>query len=76
MTPIRSPLQAQIVQWQVAPGDSVQAGALLVILEAMKMEHEVRAEHAGSVGELFFANGDVVNEEGVLLNLTVQSIKI
>ena len=76
MTPIRSPLQAQIVQWQAAPGDSVQAGALLVILEAMKMEHEVRAEHAGSVGELFFANGDVVNEEGVLLNLTVQSIKI
>ena len=31
-------------------------------MEAMKMEHEVRAEHAGCVGELFFANGDVVAE--------------
>ena len=76
MTPIRSPLQAQIVQWQVASGDSVQPGDLLVILEAMKMEHEVRAEHAGCVGELFFANGDVVAEGDLLLNLNVQSFKI
>ena len=49
MTPIRSPLQAQIVQWLVVPGDAVQAGDLLVILEAMKMEHEVRAGHSRSV---------------------------
>ena len=76
MTPVRAPLQAQIVQWQVASGNPVQAGDLLVILEAMKMEHEVRAEHAGSVGELFFANGDVVAEGDLLLNLTVQSIEI
>ena len=75
MTPVRAPLQAQIVQWQVASGNPVQAGDLLVILEAMKMEHEVRAEHAGSVGELFFANGDVVAEGDLLLNLTVQSMK-
>ena len=75
MTPIRSPLQAQIVQWLVVPGDAVQAGDLLVILEAMKMEHEVRAGHSGCVGELFFAQGDVVAEGGVLLNLTVQGIE-
>src|SRR5665647_2661341 len=56
MTVIRSPLQAQIVRWQVQKGDSVKAGDLLVILEAMKMEHEIRAEHAGRVSELFFAN--------------------
>jgi biotin carboxyl carrier protein len=43
MTELRSPLQAQIVQWFVAPGDTVRAGDVLVILEAMKMEHEVRA---------------------------------
>ncbi|MDP1998715.1 MAG: acetyl-CoA carboxylase biotin carboxyl carrier protein subunit, partial [Rhodoferax sp.] len=76
MTSIRSPLQAQIVQWQVMPGDAVQTGDLLVILEAMKMEHELRAEQAGCIGELFFAKGDVVAEGDLLLNLTVQSIKI
>ncbi len=76
MTPIRSPLQAQIVQWQVAPGDAVNAGDLLVILEAMKMEHEVRAGQAGCVGELFFAKGEVVAEGELLCNLTVQSIEV
>ncbi len=69
MTEIRSPLQAQIVQWQVQPGDSVNAGDLLVILEAMKMEHEVRASHGGRVKELFFANGELVSEGDTLSNI-------
>lgn len=69
MTEIRSPLQAQIVQWQVQPGDSVQAGDLLVILEAMKMEHELRAPQAGRVSELFFADGELVAEADLLLNI-------
>jgi acetyl-CoA carboxylase carboxyltransferase component len=69
MTEIRSPLQAQIVQWQVKPGDAVHAGDLLLILEAMKMEHEVRAEHAGRVTELFFENGALVAEGDLLSNM-------
>ncbi|MEY3610566.1 MAG: hypothetical protein RJB14_288, partial [Pseudomonadota bacterium] len=32
-----------MVQWLVAPGANVNAGDVLVILEAMKMEHEIRA---------------------------------
>ncbi len=67
MTEIRSPLQAQIVQWQVKPGDTVKAGDLLVILEAMKMEHELRAAADGQVRELLFAAGDTVNEGDLLL---------
>jgi hypothetical protein len=39
MTELRSPLQAQVVQWLVARGDAVHAGDVVVILEAMKMEH-------------------------------------
>src|SRR5450759_506523 len=69
MTVIRSPLQAQIVRWQVQKGDSVKAGDLLVILEAMKMEHEVRAEHVGRLTELFFDDGALVAEGEVLGNL-------
>jgi biotin carboxyl carrier protein len=38
MQDIHSPLQAQLVQWQVQPGDAVAAGDVLVVLEAMKME--------------------------------------
>ncbi len=67
MIPIRSPLQAQIVQWLVAPGDTLRAGDVVVILEAMKMEHEVRAEVEGRVTELLFAPGEMVNADEVLL---------
>ena len=67
MTELRSPLQAQVVQWLVAPGDQVRAGDVLVILEAMKMEHEVRSPGAGRVRERLFTEGETVNEREVLL---------
>ncbi len=66
MQDIRSPLQAQVVQWLVAAGDAVAAGDVLVILEAMKMEHEIRAPHAGRVGELYFQVGEAVGEGDAL----------
>lgn len=69
MTSIRSPLQAQIVQWLVAPGDTVRRGDVVVILEAMKMEHEVRAEWDGRVTELLFAPGEAVDVGDLLLNM-------
>ncbi len=62
MQNIQSPLQAQVVQWLVAPGANVNAGDVLVILEAMKMEHEIRASAAGCVGELYFQAGETVAE--------------
>ena len=70
MQNIHSPLQAQLVQWLVAPGAAVAAGDVLVILEAMKMEHEIRAPEAGLVGELFFQAGEAVAESEVLASLT------
>ena len=73
MQNIHSPLQAQLVQWLVAPGATVAAGDVLVILEAMKMEHEIRAQQAGCVGELFFQAGEAVAEGellGVLMPVT------
>ncbi len=62
MQNIRSPLQAQVVQWLVQPGEVVAAGEVLVIVEAMKMEHEIRAPQTGRLGELFIQPGEAVNE--------------
>jgi acetyl-CoA carboxylase carboxyltransferase component len=67
MTELRSPLQAQIVQWLVAPGDAVRQGDVVVILEAMKMEHELRAEADGQIQRLLRAVGDTVDEGEILL---------
>ncbi len=69
MTELRSPLQAQIVQWLVAPGDTVRDGDVLLILEAMKMEHELRAKGDARVVELLALVGDAVNEGDVLLKM-------
>ena len=69
MTTVRSPLQAQLVQWLVDTGDTVRAGDPLVILAAMKMEHELRAESAGRVVERFFSEGETVDEGAGLLRL-------
>jgi acetyl-CoA carboxylase carboxyltransferase component len=67
MKTLRAPLQAQIVQWLVAPGDTVQPGDVLVVLEAMKMEHELRAESDARVLELLFEAGDMVQLNDQLL---------
>ncbi|WP_439589441.1 carboxyl transferase domain-containing protein [Hydrogenophaga sp.] len=64
---MRSPLAAQIVQWLVAPGDLVRTGDVLVVLEAMKMEHEVRASASARVLELFYAEGEAVQVGDELL---------
>lgn len=74
MTELRAPLQAQIVQWLVAPGDAVRAGDLVAVLEAMKMEHELRAPAAGRVRELLFAVGETV-DEGELLSILEHEVQ-
>ena len=66
-TSVRSPLQATVVQWLVTPGARFVKGDVVVILEAMKMEHEVRAEADGRVTALNFNAGDLVNEGDLLM---------
>ena len=67
MVDVRAPLQAQLVQWLVQPGDVVAAGDVLVILEAMKMEHEVRAAQPGKVLSHYFVVGELVQQGDLLL---------
>ena len=62
-----------MVQWLLQPGETVAAGDVLVILEAMKMEHEIRAPHAGQLAELYFQAGETVGEGEVLLTLAPMS---
>lgn len=58
--PITAPLAGNIVQVNVAPGEHVQQGDLVVILEAMKMETQVLASHAGVVDSVSVNAGDTV----------------
>ncbi len=68
---IKSPMAGTVVQVAVASGDAVRAGQLLLVLEAMKMEHEIRAEAEGQVLQLAVAVGDTVAEDEALVTLGV-----
>ena len=61
-----APMPGGVVRVAVAPGDEVTAGQLLVVLEAMKMEHAVHADGAGTVTAVHVAVGEQV-ETGRLL---------
>lgn len=64
-----APMNGSIVRVLVAPGQVVEAGTALVVLEAMKMEHSIRAPHEGTVKALFCQEGDMVSEGTVLVEL-------
>lgn len=68
-SPVAAPLAGTIVRVVVAAGDAVQAGQVVVVLEAMKMETEVRAVAAGKVQSVAVKAGDSVAVGDVLIQL-------
>ncbi|MFA1544146.1 acetyl-CoA carboxylase family protein [Actinomadura monticuli] len=64
---VPAPMQGTVVSVEAAEGDLVRAGAPVLILEAMKMEHVVRAGEAGVVRALAAAPGDTVAEGAPLM---------
>ncbi|MGO1692080.1 MAG: sodium-extruding oxaloacetate decarboxylase subunit alpha [Marinobacter sp.] len=67
--PVIAPLGGNIFKVLVSPGDAVEEGDVLIILEAMKMETEIRAHKAGTVGEVFIKVGDAVAVEDEMLTI-------
>jgi 3-methylcrotonyl-CoA carboxylase alpha subunit len=66
---LTSPLPGAVVSVAVHPGQVVEAGAALMVIEAMKMEHTITAPFAGTVGAIHFAPGARVPEGATLLEL-------
>jgi biotin carboxyl carrier protein len=64
--PVKAPMPGLVVRVEVKAGDQVKAGQGVVIIEAMKMENELRAEVAAIVGKVHVAAGETV-EKGTLL---------
>jgi len=64
--PVRAPMPGLVVRVNVKVGDEVQAGQGLVVMEAMKMENELRATAAGRVRSVEVSPGAAV-EKGALL---------
>ena len=69
MAEVRAPIAGNVWQIEVAVGDQVSDGDIVVILESMKLEIPVEAEAAGAVREIPVTIGDAVAEDDVLIVL-------
>lgn len=68
--PLIAPMPGMIVRVSVAPGDVVVAGQSLIVMEAMKMENELRAAGPGTVTAVRVIAGTAVQKGAVLVELS------
>lgn len=68
-TAVTAPMPALVVRVLAAPGSAVQKGDGLIVLEAMKMENEIRAPRNGTVREVRVGLGKAVEKGEVLITL-------
>ena len=66
---LKSPLPGSITKILVTPGQAVKKGETLLMMEAMKMENEIKAEKDGVVAEIKVSVGQNVMNDDVLLTI-------
>jgi acetyl/propionyl-CoA carboxylase alpha subunit len=66
---LRAPMPGQVIAIHVEVGQVVKKGDVLLILEAMKMEHRIEAPYNGIVESIEYNQGDSVQQDAVLLAL-------
>ena len=67
--PVEAPMQGTILDVKVKVGDEVKEGDVLLILEAMKLENEIKAPFGGKVVDVKVSKGQNVNSKEVLVVL-------
>ena len=70
---LKAPMPGMVVSVPVSEGQVVEKGQILVILESMKMQNELRAPSAGKVARLRIKAGESVEQKQTLLNLVLNS---
>jgi len=68
-----APMNGAIISVAAKPGDMVAKGQLIVVLEAMKMQHEITAERDGTIEKILVRPGDQVATRQVLVELKAEA---
>ena len=66
---ITAPLAGNVFKLNIAAGDEVKSGDVVLVLEAMKMETEIRASSSGQVKQVLVREGDSVSASDTLITL-------
>src|ERR1700726_5015898 len=66
----RAPMPGTVVALKVVPGDAVTAGTVLVVIESMKLETQIRASQDGIVERLHVKDGDSFDRDAILVTLS------
>ena len=64
---IKSSMQGMVLGLKVKPGDAVQEGDVVAVIEAMKMENDIHASHSGIVREIFVKESDFVAAGDIIM---------
>jgi oxaloacetate decarboxylase alpha subunit len=67
---ITAPLAGSVIEIPVSAGDQVSAGQVVIVIEAMKMETQIRCSTNGHIGCINVAKGDAVQVDEVMLTIT------
>jgi pyruvate carboxylase subunit B len=62
-----APLPGTVIEVFVKAGDKVEAGQVILVIEAMKMKNSIRSVYSGTVGEVFVSKGQSVAHKQVLI---------
>ena len=66
---ITAPMPGLVVAIKVKPGDTVQAGQPLLVMEAMKMENAITASYNGTVTKIYVREGNSISEGDLLVDV-------
>ena len=64
---LHAPMPGKVVEVRVGEGNAVEEGDILIVMEAMKMEHTLRSPHDGTIGQVLCRPGDQVEGDAVLI---------
>ena len=73
---IASPISGKVVKVGVENGAAVAEGHILMTIEAMKMEYQIKAPYAGTIEKVNFKEGDQVDIGVVLVNMKKDELSI
>lgn len=72
---IRAPMQGTIVEITVQEGDAVREGTILLIMDSMKMEHEIKATVSGIVRQIAVSAGDTIYQGHPLVFISEEEVE-